>query len=320
MKAELPTALFQRVERRVGAFMWFQLGVGISGSVLLAGFFHPWVFLITSTVQACFLNGASFVVIVSFRPIGHGGTVPLGPLGYSFSLLLSTIRSTAVSAKLLRPSERLTSQADDDADENKRRSRSRMENMESQPFWRSKGTPASSTVVPIATESVESDGILGDLVFDHNGRPLAPRLLLGVSIAFLRAWSVEVGVGKEEATVEVSRRLVAPLASLREDRSAVLSLLSRRTPSGAPAVGRATHFVSHAQSCSFMHMLEALESHVALHGLSPSRAFAWLDLFVLNQANIASELPLIGMIERAIGQVVLVIEPWSKPVCLTRVW
>jgi hypothetical protein len=38
-------------------------------------------------------------------------------------------------------------------------------------------------------------------------------------------------------------------------------------------------FVSHAQSCCFFKLVEAIELHIALHKLDPARVCLWIDIF-----------------------------------------
>lgn len=332
MKAELPAVLFQRLERRIRAFMWLNFACFLVGCLTYLMFGTPWVALPGFTALALASNCTSFVVVAAFRPIT--GEVLIGPLGWCAQKLKNAMCCWS-SAKLSHPSKLPRKPESSKSATPASAALSPVASCNSFSVATSSGTKArhgllrfltqkrSSKVCAIesvAAAGAEDEGLFGCQVFDADGKPLAPRLLLGVSIAFLRSWSAEVSIRKDETTADVSQRLVAPLGATSEGRSSVFSFLARRTPAGAPAVGRATLFVSHAQQCSFMRLLEALEAHVALHSLNPSQAFAWLDLFCLNQADIASELPHIGMILRAIGQVVLVIEPWSRPKCLTRVW
>jgi hypothetical protein len=40
----------------------------------------------------------------------------------------------------------------------------------------------------------------------------------------------------------------------------------------------------------------------------------------IRQSDVTKEVELIGAIERKIGRVVMVLDPWDKPIALTRVW
>ena len=55
--------------------------------------------------------------------------------------------------------------------------------------------------------------------------------------------------------------------------------IGRRGKDGCPYVAEATLFVSHAQACSFIKLLDAVDAHMGLHKLDRTETYLWLDLF-----------------------------------------
>lgn len=150
--------------------------------------------------------------------------------------------------------------------------------------------------------------------------PLPPHLLLGVSPDFLDDLCRMLRVRPGETAYEVSERLWEHLFRQRLRSSLAEQHVGTLSESGAQAVGLATHFVSHAHACDFRKMVEALHAHAALHDLDTSSIFYWLDLVCLRQFAQEADLIYLGALERRVGRVVLVLDPWDKPVALTRAW
>lgn len=44
------------------------------------------------------------------------------------------------------------------------------------------------------------------------------------------------------------------------------------------------------------------------------------DVFSIRQNSVAADVQMIGATLRHIGRVVMVLDPWDRPICLTRVW
>ncbi|KAJ1641442.1 hypothetical protein T492DRAFT_2374 [Pavlovales sp. CCMP2436] len=63
-----------------------------------------------------------------------------------------------------------------------------------------------------------------------------------------------------------------------------------------------------------------MEGFLHANALSERDTYLWIDVFCLPQANVQAYVSRIGEIERRIGSVVMVLDPWIAPVCLTRVW
>ncbi len=103
-------------------------------------------------------------------------------------------------------------------------------------------------------------------------------------------------------------------------------MLRSRGGSEAADVGVPTMFLSHAWRYSFANLVDAVDAHYEdqLPAIRET-AFVWNDIFVEDQNSSASKPPdyffnafkdAVG----AIGTTVLVLEPWSAPIPLTRSW
>jgi len=86
------------------------------------------------------------------------------------------------------------------------------------------------------------------------------------------------------------------------------------------AAAKATVYVSYAQECSFLRLLDALDEYVRAHALDPAATFFWVDVLCTRQLAMGRDLQLVPPLQRAIGEVVLVLDPWHEPVCLTHGW
>jgi len=145
------------------------------------------------------------------------------------------------------------------------------------------------------------------------------RLLLGVSLAFLRRFSSDHAVAKGARTLDVAA-IVAAL-TVTDQLAIVEEEAARGTEvDGHAAVAGASCFVSHAQSCGWFKLLDALDAHVAEYGLDPAETYFWLDLMCIRQHQVSVDVHHIADVIRSVGRLVLVLDPWDKPVCLSRVW
>ena len=131
-------------------------------------------------------------------------------------------------------------------------------------------------------------------------------LLLGVSIEAVKSLVQLATPGA--ATREVGEAVRAQDAATSFAQRMLLT-------HGSSHAGRATVFVSHAQSVEFEQLCSALE----LHSRETERAYYWLDIASIG-ADVVGGVSKIGEVVRTIQQVLLVIDPWHAPVCLTRVW
>ena len=94
----------------------------------------------------------------------------------------------------------------------------------------------------------------------------------------------------------------------------------------AADVGLPTMFLSHAWRYSFANLVDAVDAHYAAQPAAVgAAAYVWNDIFVEDQNSSASKPPdyffhafkdAVG----AIGNTVLVLEPWRAPIPLSRSW
>ncbi|KAJ1630210.1 hypothetical protein T492DRAFT_1004805 [Pavlovales sp. CCMP2436] len=183
---------------------------------------------------------------------------------------------------------------------------------------------------------------------DGNYPPIDEHLLHGISIAGARAFlarhsldvnapSMLAGDCVREVTRASGLSYCEELAECAAEKRAadgshsllplspssahkVASRGDARLPSSVPVVGLATFFVSHAQQRSLSDMLDGVEQHIQFHGGDPAKEFLWIDIFCIRQHSIVEEVKSIGLVERSIGKVLLVLDPWDAPLSLKRVW
>lgn len=103
-------------------------------------------------------------------------------------------------------------------------------------------------------------------------------------------------------------------------------MLRRRGGREADDVGVPTMFLSHAWRYSFSNLVDAVDAHYETQPpAARDAAFVWNDIFVEDQ-NSSSSKPADYFFNAfkdavgAIGNTVLVLEPWSAPIPLTRAW
>mmetsp|Transcript_34617 Transcript_34617/g.81671 ORF Transcript_34617/g.81671 Transcript_34617/m.81671 type:complete len:612 (+) Transcript_34617:397-2232(+) len=171
--------------------------------------------------------------------------------------------------------------------------------LQGSPVFSSRG---SAIVHALTTPAVSQDDTLID-----------DRLLLGVTLCFLRDFCEAHEFMPSDPTRKASNLIDAA-------KSVCVMQMDARTSDGRGAIGKATHFVSHAQSCSLLKMIDAMEGFLRTNSLSERNTYLWIDVFCLPQSNVQAYVARIGEIERRIGSVVMVLDPWNAPVCLTRVW
>ncbi|KAG8471000.1 hypothetical protein KFE25_009421 [Diacronema lutheri] len=171
---------------------------------------------------------------------------------------------------------------------------------------------ADSTPRAIAPEVVVS------LVETRHGKQVGAHLLLGISLCALNDFVRVEQVDVELPTVEIVK-LVYGLTSSSGLSYAEL-VVGSTASDGSAAAAEATLFVSHAQSCSFGKLIDALEEHLTNAKLQRGDTFFWLDMMSIRQSDVASDVQRIGDVIAHIGRVALVLDPWDRPLCLTRVW
>jgi len=98
------------------------------------------------------------------------------------------------------------------------------------------------------------------------------------------------------------------------------SVCERLEQQGSPHVGEADVFVSWSLSTAVSTLLDALANYLSQHGLSEDATRLWVSDYVMRQTDVSSDLPWLGACVEAIGNTVLVIEPWHDPQPLRRAY
>jgi hypothetical protein len=118
-------------------------------------------------------------------------------------------------------------------------------------------------------------------------------------------------------TSQVKHSIVVP-----KTQATQLSLCAQMRQEGDARILPATWFVSHPWQMKFLDLVKALEAFFAHKG---GVIIIWLDLFSTSQHATFSKPPewwqqtFISAISR-MGQMVMVMTPWDKSICLTRAW
>lgn len=226
----------------------------------------------------------SYTQTGAFKPVGRA--VPKGPLRRAWVALLPVL-----SFRSARPSSRSTAASSPPRAWQRRSAALRLAHG---PRWWARASD-SSTV-------------------EEAGKATSQ---LGLTVAGLRAFSERHGLSG--ADVRTSQVGSAVQQLTREPQCSLCELL-RKDEACRASVGCAHVFVSHAQSCKWLALLDALEAHLQLTGLPPRKTFFWIDIASIRQSNVSEEVRQIGALVRSIGTVLLVLDPWHAPVCLGRVW
>jgi tetratricopeptide (TPR) repeat protein len=145
----------------------------------------------------------------------------------------------------------------------------------------------------------------------------------GVKISFLKAFKNRWGsVYAGWSTSQVVKMIVKPLTCLSKQ-----SVCDDLIAAESSEVGIATVFVSHVWAQSFSDTLDAfLDVAESWESGSKDDAFVWMDVFSANQHAAPDELPArwwMAAFKQAIsrmGRLVMIMQPWDKPVALTRGW
>lgn len=154
----------------------------------------------------------------------------------------------------------------------------------------------------VATAAGNDDG---DAAGSSRSGPLPPRLLLGVSLAFLQEFVAMYVPDESTPSYDIAPKVVALLGGA--DVSIAERFQHSATTDGTPVVGRATVFVSHAHACSFARMVDALRLYLEIYKLDPRCTFFWVDRFCMRLPSQAAEVLHIGALEQQIGHVVMVL-------------
>mmetsp|Transcript_15300 Transcript_15300/g.44793 ORF Transcript_15300/g.44793 Transcript_15300/m.44793 type:complete len:642 (-) Transcript_15300:991-2916(-) len=161
-------------------------------------------------------------------------------------------------------------------------------------------------------------GALRDPMRAPESQPLPSHLRLGVTVTFLHEFCARFVPSEATASYEVALKVHALAGA--SGRSLAEQCRDTVTADGHAAAGPAVVFVSHAHACSFRRMVDAVDHYMSVHNLNPATTYLWVDSFCMRLATQAREVLWIGRVERSLGHVVMVLDPWDKPVCLTRAW
>ncbi|KAI8832214.1 hypothetical protein BJ741DRAFT_289633 [Chytriomyces cf. hyalinus JEL632] len=125
-------------------------------------------------------------------------------------------------------------------------------------------------------------------------------------------------------TTDVCVRFLKPL-TVESGLSLCAQYYTSKNTAMASLIQNATWFISHAWQYRFLDVIGAIDNFAAQEGLDPATTVIWFDLFSNSQHDTASkpftwwETTFMNAVKK-IGNVVMVIQPWSNPIPLTRVW
>jgi len=67
-------------------------------------------------------------------------------------------------------------------------------------------------------------------------------------------------------------------------------------------------------------LLGAIGAYLTMLNLREDDTYLWLDMCTIRQHDVSAEVPFISNVMRELGDALVVLDPWDKPVCLSRVW
>lgn len=158
-------------------------------------------------------------------------------------------------------------------------------------------------------------------------------LTLGVTVGFMerfrkehailpQATGYDVGELVARLTQSLQRSVCVHMAGGRD--AAILpgahNPSERETGPGHPEVASATVFVVYAHASRFYHLVDAATEFLAMHRLPADTTYFWVDLFTVNQHAVHLDLPLLPTIIASVGRTMVMMDPWFKPVALSRAW
>jgi len=157
------------------------------------------------------------------------------------------------------------------------------------------------------------------LILTSVGAQIQTHLTMGVSLTFLRDFVDAASIDAERPTAEVVA--LVQVLTARSGKSLAELYVNARASDGHLAVSEATVFVTHAQACSLAKLIDALDGYLYTNTLPADKPeYFWIDLMSIRQGNVSSDVQHIGDVIQHIGKVAMVLDPWNKPMCLTRVW
>lgn len=282
-----PAPLLRKLTRRLSLVVWTSLAVLATGALAFWSQFHPLRLAVVFSAFVVASNARSYAIVGVFVPIG--AAVPVGPLRLLRCFLLRAVWQPAARRVLGAWGPASAASAAD-------------------------GQPKLAQVAVLASDQVSG-------VISPTPRPVAveERLLLGCSMAFLKAWLAEHDLTGRDVT-GYSVGAAARKATADSQGGSVAERVPRRgiTATRALPVARATIFVSYAQRGLFGRLVAALEAHLALNGLDPANEYFWIDSFSFRQHDIGHDLHYLGDVQRTIGKTVVVLDSFERPHYLTR--
>ena len=154
--------------------------------------------------------------------------------------------------------------------------------------------------------------------------PSSSVAVIGVSLEFLQGQLEKINHDDTLTTADMVYQVIIPLLKTIPNRRCtfVEGCHPRPYPDNPESFGRATAFVSHAWRCSFAKLVSALARREQGRCRSAGIEYYWLDIyskdkFIINAAHTADELT---NVVRATGRLLLIMDPWHGPLCVTRVW
>ncbi|KAJ3241343.1 Kinesin light chain 3 [Chytriomyces hyalinus] len=175
----------------------------------------------------------------------------------------------------------------------------------------------------IGTTSTDSAAAILPNVAETPYDPLA-MTTLGLPLSFVKDFIKRSGGSdafKNLTTTDVCQKIVQPLTA-HTRRSVVDTLIIEGR---SDVVSEAKWFVSHAWKYQFLDVIDALTDFAAKKAIPSNEFIIWFDLFSNSQHETANkpfewwENTFMSAIKK-MGQVVMVLIPWSDPVPLTRAW
>lgn len=149
--------------------------------------------------------------------------------------------------------------------------------------------------------------------------PLPDRLLLGITLAGLEDLlstrdDAAVAFAKTVAKRPTVDGYVNAVLCRQDSQEDDLSTCQRLEDGDlAECIGRANIFVSWPFCTELETLIGALQQHVGEAGLEPDSAFFWISDFSLCQTRLAADLPRLPEIVGAIGNTLMIMEPWDTP-------
>ena len=177
--------------------------------------------------------------------------------------------------------------------------------------------PLSAKVVPIDRRTIKVTKL------NENQYDLSRIEFRAVSVEMMR-YFLDEHIPKDRrdsiSTFEVVEEYIKPLT--KEANLSYAEMNAKNADEdGISFVGPACAFVSHSWSYKFKTLLSVLEEYQLTH-LDEGTHYYFLDMFAINQHNVASDDLLISLqnVVSVTNKILLVMTPWSNPRPLRRVW